>query len=249
LYKNNSIGVVIPAYNEEIFIRDVIETLPTFVDKIFVVNDGSTDGTGSILSSIVDERLVIITHEKKMGAGAATISGYQKACESEIDIITTMDGDGQMDPAILDTILDPVVDDRADYAKGDRLSTFEDRKVMPKFRYLGNSLLTLLTRVASGYWSMSDPQCGYTAISRTMLQRMDLSSLHKGWPFLNDILIKLHVVGARLISVHHRAQYGEEQSKINYSDFIATTSWLLLRGYLWRIWTEYVRRPDNIVSR
>lgn len=249
MYKNNRIAVVIPAHNEELFIRQVIDTLPAFVDKVIVTNDGSKDGTGRILSSIGNRKLAIITHKKKMGSGAATVSGYEKACELEMDVVATMDGDGQMDPEILDQILDPVVEGRADYAKGNRLSTFEDRKAMPKFRYFGNSLLTFLTRVASGYWSMNDPQCGYTAISRTMLQRMDLSSLHRGWPFLNDMLIKLHTLGACVISVRHRARYGEEQSKINYYGFIITTSWALFKGYLWRIWTEYVRRPYNIMLK
>ncbi|MFX1517992.1 MAG: glycosyltransferase family 2 protein, partial [Promethearchaeota archaeon] len=171
----------------------------------------------------------------------AIISGYRKACEVKMDVIATMDGDGQMAPEILDKIVDPVVEGRTDYSKGDRLSTSAHRRGMPKFRYCGNLLLTYLTRVASGYWSMTDPQCGYTAISRQMLLRLDLNRIHKGWPFLNDMLIMLHVLGARVVGIPHQAKYEKERSKINYAHFIVTTSWLLIKDYLWRIWTEYIK--------
>lgn len=241
MYKNHRIGVVIPAHNEELFIGEVIDTLPDFIDKIIVTDDGSTDRTSNILAEITNQKLIVITHERNRGSGAAIISGYKKACEIDVDVIATMDGDGQMDPAILNNILDPVVEERADYAKGNRLSTSEDRQAMPKFRCFGNYILTFLTRVASGYWGINDPQCGYTAISSLMLQKLDLHRLHEGWPFLNDMLIKLHVLGARVTCIPIRAQYGKERSHIKYPNFIANTSWLLLSGYLWRIRSEHLK--------
>lgn len=245
MYKGKKIGVSTAAYNEERFIKEVIETMPSFVDRIYVTNDCSTDRTAEILQSIEDERLVVITHPRRMGAGAATLPGHKKALEDGIDVVAVMAGDGQMDPSILHKILDPVVEERADYAKGDRLSTASYRKEMSAWRLFGNFLLTYLTKIASGYWHVADPQNGYTAISRGVLERIDLSKVETGFAFENDLLVKLHVCGARVVSVPHPARYRGEHSKIKYLHFMVTTSWLLLKDFLWRLWVEYVRRPSG----
>jgi len=244
VYEGKKVAVVVPAHNEEHFITEVIETMPPFVDEIYVTNDGSTDNTGNILSTITSDRLVVMTHGQKMGAGAAMLSGYKRACANKMDVIAIMAGDGQMDPAILDRILDPVVEGKADYSKGDRLSLPQHKDGMPAWRAFGNFLLTCLTRIASGYWHISDPQNGYTAISRGILERIDLDKVETGFAFENDLLIKLHVCGARVVNVPHSARYRGEHSKIKYPRFITTTSWLLLKNFLWRLWTEYVRRPS-----
>ncbi len=243
MYKGKKIAVAVPAYNEERFIAEVIETMPSFVDRIYVTNDASTDSTGNILSSIASDKLVIVTHEQRMGAGAAMLSGYKRACADEMDVIAVMAGDGQMDPAILNRILDPVVEGRADYSKGNRLSVPQHRKGMSAWRAFGNFLLTWLTRLASGYWHISDPQNGYTGISRDILKRIDLDKVERGFAFENDLLVKLHVCGARVVNVPHPARYRGECSKIKYLHFMVATSWLLLKDFLWRLWVEYVRRP------
>jgi glycosyltransferase involved in cell wall biosynthesis len=245
LYKGKKIGVSTAAYNEERFIKEVIETMPSFVDIIYVTNDCSTDRTAEILKRIKDDRVVIITNPKRMGAGATTLSGHKKALEDGMDVIAVMAGDGQMDPAILDRILGPVVEGKADYSKGDRLSVPQHKNGMPAWRAFGNFLLTYLTRIASGYWHISDPQNGYTAISRCVLERIDLNKVETGFAFENDLLVKLHVCGARVVSVPHPARYRGERSKIKYLHFMVTTSWLLLKDFLWRLWVEYVRRPSD----
>ncbi len=245
MYKGKKVGVVTAAYNEERFIREVVETMPSFVDKIYVTNDGGTDSTGNILASIADERLVVMTHQQRQGAGAATLAGYGRACEDKMDVVAVMAGDGQMDPTILSEILAPVVEGRADYSKGDRLSNPQHKKEMPSWRVFGNSLLTILNKIASGYWHISDPQNGYTAISTRALRRLDLDRIYKGFAFENDMLIKLHVTGACVVNVSHPAVYRGQQSKIKYPRFIVKTSWLLLRGFLWRLWMEYIKRPSG----
>ena len=245
MYKGKRIGVVTAAYNEERFIAEVIETMPSFVDKIYVTNDVSTDNTGNILSNIASEKLVVTTHKQRMGAGAATLSGYKRAYADKMDVIAIMAGDGQMDPAILDRILDPVVEGKADYSKGNRLSVPQHKKGMSDWRAFGNFLLTYLTRIASGYWHISDPQNGYTAISRGVLERVDHNKVETGFAFENDLLIKLHVCGARVVNVPHPARYRGEHSKIKYRHFMVTTSWLLLKDFLWRLWVEYIRRPSG----
>jgi glycosyltransferase involved in cell wall biosynthesis len=245
MYKDKKVAVVVPAHNEEPFITEVIETMPSFVDRIYVTNDGSTDSTGNILSNIASDRLVVMTHSQQMGAGAAMLSGYKRACANKMDVIAIMAGDGQMDPAILDRILDPIVEGKADYSKGDRLSLPQHKDGMPAWRAFGNFLLTYLTRIASGYRHVSDPQNGYTAISRGVLERVDLNKVETGFAFENDLLVKLHVYGARVVNVPHPARYRGERSKIKYLHFMATTSWLLLKDFLWRLWVEYARRPSG----
>lgn len=243
MYKDKVIGVVVPAYNEERFIAQVLTTVPAFVDKIYAVNDASTDRTLELINSAAKQngKTTMVNREKKGGVGAAIISGHQKALEDSMDVIAVMAGDGQMDPSILDKILDPVVEGRADYAKGDRLSTPQYKREMSAWRAFGNFLLTCLTKMASGYWHISDPQNGYTAISREALQKLDLDRIEKGFAFENDMLVKLNAAGARVIDVPHPAKYGKERSKIKYPHFIVRTSWVLLQDFFWRIWVKYLR--------
>lgn len=244
MYKNNKIGVVVPAHNEEKFVAMVISTMPDFVDKIYVVNDASTDKTIEIVlnKAMQNKKLVVINRETNGGVGAAILSGHTRASQDDMDVLVVMAGDGQMDPAILSNVLDPVVEGKADYVKGDRLTKQEHRKEMPTWRTFGNLLLTWLTRIASGYWNISDPQDGYTAISLEILKKLDLDRIEKGFAFENDILVKLNVVGARVKDVQHPAVYRGQRSKIHYSKFILRTSWILLKDFFWRIWAKYLRR-------
>ncbi|HGE70738.1 TPA: glycosyltransferase family 2 protein [Candidatus Poribacteria bacterium] len=240
MYKNKKIGVVIPAYNEEKFIGCVIKTIPQFVDRIYVVNDASTDSTLGIALEMSkrDGRVAVINRQIRGGVGAAIASGHIRALKEEMDIVAVMAGDGQMDPAILSKIIDPVAEGRAEYAKGDRISNPENRKGMPKWRLFGNLILTLLTRFVSGYWDVSDPQNGYTALSTSALRKLDLGNIEKGFAFENDMLVKLNVVGARVVDVPHPAIYRGQNSKIRYYHFILSTSWVLLKDLIWRIWVK-----------
>lgn len=247
MYRNKKIGVVVPAHNEEKFIGAVIDTMPDFVDKIYVVNDCSIDNTSEIIrnKSKQNGRVVIVNREVRGGVGASILSGHSRALRDGMDILAVMAGDGQMPPDFLNNILDPVVDDRAEYAKGDRLSRREHKKEMPAFRAFGNFLLTNLTRVASGYWNISDPQNGYTAISVGTFKKLNVEKIEKGFAFENDMLVKLNVVGARVIDVPHPAVYRGQRSKIRYSEFIFKTSWILIRDFVWRIWIEYLKRNNS----
>lgn len=250
MYKGKKIGVIVPAYNERQSIAMVINTVPNFVDRIYVVNDGSTDDTGKIAGDIAgqNDRVVLINRERRGGVGMAVISGHKRACSDEMDILSVMAGDGQMDPELLEQILCPVADGKADYSKGNRLSTTENRRKMPFGRILGNLLLTYMTRIASGYWRISDPQNGYTAIARDVLGRIHLDNVEKGFAFENDLLVKLKVAGARVVDIPHPARYGLRRSKIKYAHFAVRTSWILLKGFLWRVREEYLKRPVNRVS-
>jgi len=247
MYKGNKIAVVVPAYNEEKFIASVITTIPDFVDKIYVVNDASTDNTLEIVSRLAGEntKLTIINREKRGGVGAAIISGHKEALKDNIDAVAIMAGDGQMEPSLLHKILNPIVEGKADYAKGDRLSTPQYKRGMTAWRAFGNFLLTHLTRIASGYHHISDPQDGYTAISTKTLQKLDLDRIEEGFAFENDMLVKLNIIGARVIDIPHPAVYRGQRSKIKYPRFIVKTSWLLLKDFLWRLKVKYLTRGEN----
>jgi hypothetical protein len=151
-----------------------------------------------------------------------------------------MDGDGQMDAGQLTHFLDPLISLEADYAKGNRFSNRAHLNGMPAWRIFGNFLLIILTRIASGYWNISDPQNGYTAITRNTLQKIDLDKLNRGFAYENDILVKLNVIGAKVVDVPHPAIYGSQNSKIYYPKFIFETSRLLLYDFIWRIWRKYL---------
>ncbi len=235
MYKEKRIGVVVPAYNEERFIADVVRTMPPFVDAIFVVDDASRDRTSEILAGLCKPRLTVIRHERNRGAGAAMLTGYKKACQESMDVVVIMAGDGQMDPAILEQIIDPVCDGLADYCKGDRLSRAGDSRSMPPLRRFGNTLLTYIIKVASGYRHINDPLNGYTAATREALLRLDLDRVEPGYAFETDLLIKFNAAGVRAMNVPMPARYGAEKSKIRYHKFILYTSWVILRDYIWRL--------------
>lgn len=240
MYQNNVIGVIVRAHNEQECIASVIKSIPSYVDKVYVINDASTDRTQEIIRELSkqDSRIISVNRYKQGGPGAAAISGYEKALEDRNDIVVMMDGDGQMDAGLIHNFLDPLVLGAADYTKGNRLSNPANKAGMPVLRAFGNSLLTYFTRVASGYWQISDPQNGYTAITKKMIGEINLNSVNRGFAYENDMLIKLNVIGARVIDIPHPAVYRNRKSHIRYHKFAFNTSWILLKGFFWRIWMK-----------
>jgi len=242
MYKQKSTAVVIPAYNEEKLIGDTLKSLPSFIDKIYVVNDGSKDKTAEIVEGLSksDSRIVCLQHKTNKGPGAAIVTGYKKSLEDSIDITAVMDGDNQMSPKYLPFMLDPIVNGMADYTKGNRLSNPSYRKGMSKWRLFGNSILTLLTKIASGYWHLIDPQNGFTAISKKVLSSISLDDVYPWYGYLNDLLVKMNIYNFRVLNISHPAKYGKEKSKIKYGKYIVKVSWLLLSDFIWRLKMKYV---------
>ncbi|MWV40037.1 glycosyltransferase family 2 protein [Natrialba sp. INN-245] len=288
MYREHSIGVVIPAYNEEGFVGGVIREMPDYVDRLFVVDDCSTDGTWDEIREAAREdaketeltydddseseergdpidadepvatdggtsmlerraevhnpvgRVVPIAHRENLGAGGAIKTGYLAALEYEMDVTATVDGDGQMDLSQLPKLLDPIVEGEADYAKGNRLLYKEFRNEMPAFRFFGNSILTFLTKIASGYWKTMDPQNGYTAISGYALENVGIQGMYEYYGYCNDILVKLNAKGMRVADVAMPAVYGDEESSITYRTYIRKVSWMLLKNFLWRLKVKYL---------
>ena len=289
MYGGKTIAAVIPAYNEEPHIAEVIETLPEFVDRAYVVDDASTDGTweeiqhaaetvnaewgsdggerseGSRSTSdpsdddvpvteaetegaladgsgaAFERRVVPIRHDENRGVGGAIKTGYKHALADGVDVTAVIAGDGQTEPDIVERIVAPVAEGEADYAKGNRLLS-RDRSDMPLFRQVGNFLLTVITKIASGYWKTMDPQNGSTAISHEALEEIDLDAMYEDYGYCNDLLIRCNVHQLRVADVSRRAVYKDEESHITYSTYVPKVSMLLLRGFLWRLHARYLGR-------
>jgi len=243
MFKNKSICVVVPAHNEETQITGVVETMPDYVDKIVVVEDASLDKTSEIVKKLQknNSKLVLIEHETNKGVGSTIVSGYKWARDNGYDITAVMAGDGQMDPDDLVNIITPVVEGKADYSKGNRLFYGDAWNMIPHYRYLGNSTLSLLTKIASGYWHVTDFQSGYTAISMIALQRLNLDSIYNDYGMPNDILIKLNMLDFRVSDINIKPVYNVgEKSGIKLMKVIPRISWLLFKGFWKRLFFKYV---------
>ena len=291
---NKTIAVVVPAYNEERQIRQVLETMPDFVDRIIVVNDCSTDNTAAVVLDYIgtwksagpiaknnlenaddskynraehllkkkqqtdmeyfipseianahpeSDRVILINNLKNGGVGAAIARGYKWCLDNNIDCTAVMAGDGQMDPAELEKICLPVLNEEIDYVKGNRLIHGGARLIMPKTRYFGNSILSILTKIASGYWHISDTQTGYTAISLSALGAIKLYDIYKSYGMPNDMLVKLNIAFCTIKEVKIKPVYNiGETSKMKVARVIPRISWLLFKSFFKRLWIKYLFR-------
>ncbi len=243
MVKGKSVAVVVPAFNVEHLVGRVLETMPPFVDRVFVIDDASSDGTAVVVEkfSRTDPRLALIRHERNEGVGAAIVTGYLRAREEKMDAVAVMAGDAQMDPADLPRLLDPVVAGEVDYAKGNRLFRGESWEMIPHHRYLGNAVLSLLTKIASGYWHVADSQCGYTVASLSVLERLHLHEIYPRYGVPNDILIRLNILDFRVRDISVRPIYNiGEKSGIRLWNVIPRISLLLFKGFFRRLFLKYV---------
>ena len=243
MYLEKTIAVVIPAYNEQELIGRTVRTVPDFVDHIIVINDASTDNTVGVVRELAAEnsKILLVEHDVNEGVGGAIVTGYKKARDLGVHVTAVMAGDAQMDPNDLARVVEPVADGSADYTKGNRLFYGDAWKMIPRYRYLGNSFLSLLTKIASGYWHIADSQSGYTAISLLALKRLDLDRIFKRYGMPNDILIKLNKHDFRVRDVHIRPVYNVgEKSGIRLINVIPRISWILFKGFWQRLVYKYV---------
>ena len=246
MYQEHKVAVVVPAYNEEALICRVIETMPEYVDHVVVVDDASHDGTADVVRHYIPrmgERLLLIQHEANRGVGGAIATGYKWCRDHEVDVAVVMAGDAQMDPADLPDLLTPVVAGEVDYAKGNRLFTGDAWNQIPKVRYLGNSMMSLLTKIASGYWHVADSQCGYTATNARVLKTVDWDRMYRRYGQPNDLLVRLNVYNFRVRDVPVRPVYNiGETSGVKPLRMIPKLSWLLFRLFVYRMVQKYVIR-------
>ncbi len=245
MYKGRQVCVVVPAHNEESQIGKVITTMPEYIDKIVIVDDFSIDKTVKTVKQYQKDydSIELIEHSFNQGVGGAIASGYQWAKENNLDIAVVMAGDGQMDPTKLTDLLEPIVNDEVDYTKNNRLSSGEAYKKIPTMRYLGNSILSLLTKIISGYWHISDSQAGYTAINKIALHAIDWSKMYKRYGQPNDLLVRLNVHSFRVKDVPMEPVYNVgEKSGIRIHKVIFTIGFLLFKLFFWRLKEKYYIR-------
>ena len=237
------VAVVVPAHDEEHLIQETLRGVPAFVDRIYVVDDASGDATAERARTLGDPRVEVISHERNGGVGAAILTGYRRALEDGAAATAVMAGDNQMDPGELEALVRPVLAGEVDYAKANRLISGEAWNLIPRTRYLGNAMLSMLTKIASGYWHVADSQAGYTVIGRDALARLDLDRVYTRYGFPNDLLVHLNVLNARVRDVPSRPIYGVgERSGIKIRSVVPRISWLLLKGFFWRLREKYVIR-------
>jgi glycosyltransferase involved in cell wall biosynthesis len=237
-----TVAVVVPAYNEEELVASTVASVPPFVDRIFVVDDASSDATAARATE-ADPRTEVIRHERNEGVGGAIVTGYRQAIAARIDVTCVMAADGQMDPGDLETLARGVASGQCDYAKANRLFTGQAWQLIPKTRYIGNAILSFLTKIASGYWHVADSQSGYTAVSLETLELLDLDRIYRRYGFPNDMLVHLNVWNRRVRDYPSRPVYGVgERSGIRLHRVVPAISWLLLKGFFWRLREKYVIR-------
>lgn len=257
MFRGRTIAVVVPAFNEVDKLVQTVRSIPGFIDHVIVVDDASTDGTTALVRRLERRAsngsgrrgLEILVHPTNRGVGAALASGYARALELQADVTAVMAGDGQMDPADLPRLLAPVVSGAADYAKGNRFAWPGCWRAMPLHRALGSVVLSMLTRLSSGYWHLFDSQCGYTAASRRALLAIDPAQMFARYGYPNDLLARLRTAGARVVDVPVRPVYGPAwRSGIRPLRVMLPISLVLLRSWAARMAQARRRAPPPLAA-
>jgi dolichol-phosphate mannosyltransferase len=243
MFDGARVAVVVPAYDEARLIARTLARVPGFVDLVVVVDDGSRDDTAARARNTGDPRVVVVTHTVNRGVGAAIASGYDAAFRAGADVAVVMAGDAQMDPADLPALLAPVLRGEADYAKGDRLSHPQVRTAMPRARFVGNHVLSALTRLATGL-TVRDAQCGYTALSRAAAERLEIAALWPRYGYPNDLLGHAAAARLRVRDVTVRPIYADETSGIRLRHALFVVPFVLARVVVRRVRARFARSHD-----
>jgi len=248
MYQGRRVAVVIPAFNVAPHIAGVIRGVPEWIDDVIVVDDAGTDSTAEVLQSLREPRLVVERLSVNQGVGGAMVRGFRIAMDRGAEIVVKMDGDGQMDPALLPSLLTPLVIEGYSYAKGNRFLSEDRLREMPKARLVGSFGLTFLTKLASGYWHVFDPANGYVAVDVAMLRKLPLHRVARRYFFETDMLIHLNVFRARVKDVPAPPRYGDEHSSMRVGWILATFPLRLLRGFWYRVYERHVLREFSPVA-
>ncbi len=242
------LAVVIPAYQVEQKLQLVLDGIPKFIRTIVVVDDCSSDGTLSIAKNNRSKRIHVLHLRKNHGVGGAMLYGMSLALQLGVEIVIKMDGDGQMDPEFLPALLQPILEGRVDYSKGNRFLHSAALKKMPASRRIGNVGLTFMTKMASGYWNIFDPANGYFAIHRTALNMLDASQIDEGYFFESSMLLALRLARATVCDVAIPARYGDEPSSMSLAKVALEFPGKLFRMYMKRLYHQYFLYDMNAGS-
>jgi len=248
MIENKTIAVVIPTYKVSKHIESVVNTLPDFIDNIIVVDDKCPEHSGNIVSGLNNEKITLVFHTINQGVGGAVVSGYKKALSLNCDIIIKIDGDGQMDSSYIIKLIEPIVNNKADYTKGNRFTDFHALKQMPKVRLFGNSGLSFLVKASSGYWNMMDPTNGFTGISKDAINGLELDILSKRYFFESDMLINLNIENCVVKDIAIPAKYDDEESSLSVTKVLFEFPPKLLKGLAKRLFYKYFIYNFNMAS-
>ena len=239
---DKKIAVIVPAYNEELLIKKTIDSMPEVVSEIIVINDCSTDNTKSIVKEEMknNNKINLINLEKNSGVGFAIVKGYEEAYKKNYDVGVVMPGDAQALPEDFESLVAPVLNEIVDYTKGNRLKYKGVSNIMPKHRFFGNTLLTLLTKFASGYYHIMDPQMGYTALNLKIVPKLNLENLIKRYGYPGHLLYLLNMADAKVMDVNVKPHYAEEKSGIRLVTFIPKLIYLLIRLFFSRVFKKLI---------
>ena len=244
-----NLAVVIPCYKVKKQIVNVINEIPTWVHAIYVIDDCCPQGSGAFVQkNFSDDRIKIIFHKINQGVGGAVCSGYRAALEDKIDIVVKIDGDGQMNPALIPQFIRPIQKGRADYTKGNRFFRPASLRGMPLIRLLGNAALSFINKFSTGYWSIMDPVNGYTAINTRVLRELPLEKIEKRYFFETDMLYQLNLVRAVVHDIPMDAVYADEESSLKISKVLPEFALKHLIRFFKRYCYQYLIRDFNIGS-
>lgn len=245
----SKVYVVIPSYNVVRHIADVVARIGSEVHKIVVVDDCCPESSGDFVEKNVDDpRVVVLRHDVNKGVGGAVVTGYKFALQDGADICVKVDGDGQMDPALISSLIRPIEQGQADYVKGNRFYSLYDVSSMPKMRLFGNTMLSFMTKISSGYWSIFDPTNGFTAIHRVALERIGLDALDDRYFFETDMLIALGGIRAKVFDMPMKAVYGNEVSGLKVKDIVGNFAKSHIRAIIRRLVYQYYLRDFSLAS-
>jgi dolichol-phosphate mannosyltransferase len=243
------IAVVIPSYKVRRQVLEVIAQIGPEVSAIYVVDDCCPDATGDLVESQVsDSRVTVLRHAENQGVGGAVMTGYRAAISAGMEIIVKLDGDGQMDPALISRFVEPIMLGEADYAKGNRFFDLEELNAMPKLRLFGNAVLSFMAKLSTGYWNLFDPTNGYTAIHADVARHLPMDKISKRYFFETDMLFRLNTLRALAIDVPMTARYADEVSNLRISRIIGEFMFKHARNLVKRIFYNYYLRDISVAS-
>ncbi|AIN18723.1 glycosyltransferase [Yersinia kristensenii] len=243
------IAVVIPSYRVKNHILGVLNGIGDCVDKIYVVDDCCPDGSGNFVKeNNTDDRVTILYNNINLGVGGAVMNGYISALADGMDIVVKIDGDGQMDPALIPKFIAPIIAGDADYTKGNRFFNLDKITKMPKIRLFGNAILSFMTKLSSGYWDLFDPTNGYTAIHCEVISQLPLDKISKRYFFESDILFRLNIIKAVAIDIPMEAKYEDEESNLKISRIVGDFLFKHTRNFFKRVFYNYYLRDMSLAS-
>ena len=247
--RGERIAVVIPAFKVSEHILGVVGNIGPEVSLIVVVDDCCPESSGLLVQNVSkDKRVKVLTHQENKGVGGAMITGYQFVLEEGADVIVKLDGDGQMDPALIPILVGPILKEQADYVKGNRFFNVQAILRMPKARIFGNLVLSFFSKVSTGYWQVFDPNNGFTAIHASALKQLPLEKISNRYFFESDMLFRLNLARAVVVDIPMDAVYGEEKSNLSIVRTLFEFPIKHSRNFIKRIAYSYYLRDFTLAS-